>query len=235
MLPKPPKSPRLPRMIRMSEGFGRMTVTGIEPYPNGKGRVSVYLNDKFAFVLYKGELSQYDLDIGKNVNDELYDRIMSETLYPRARKRAMNLLKTMDRTEADVRRKLSEGGYPSDAVDVAVDYLKSYHYIDDSRYASEYIRFKSSAMSRKQIIAKLTEKGVSKAVIQEAYDAYEEENGESANNSERELVRKLINKRFPNGVSDIDYNAKQKLFAYLYGKGFSISLIEEVYSSLDIT
>lgn len=222
-------------MIRMSEGFGRMTVTGIEPYSNGKGRVAVYLNDKFAFVLYKGELSQYGLNVGKIVDDELYDRIMSETLYPRARKRAMNLLKSMDRTEADVRRKLSEGGYPSDAVDVAVDYLKSYHYIDDGRYASEYIRFKSSAMSRKQIIAKLIEKGVPKAVILESYDAFEEENGESANSSERELVEKLIKKRFPNGVSDIDYNAKQKLFAYLYGKGFSISLIEEVYSSLDIT
>ncbi len=235
MYRKLPRPPRQPRMIRMSDQTRGMTVTGIEPYPKGKGRVSVYLNDEFAFVLYKGELSQYDLDIGKNVNDELYDRIMSETLYPRAKKRAMSLLKTMDRTEADVRRKLSEGGYPSDAVDVAVDYLKSYHYIDDSRYAAEYIRFKSSSMSRKQIIAKLTEKGVPKAVILESYDAFEEENGESANSSERELVEKLIKKRHPNGVGDIDYNSKQKLFAYLYGKGFSISLIEEVYSSLDIT
>lgn len=212
-----------------------MTVTGVEAYPKGKGRVSVYMNDEFAFVLYKGELSKYGLEIGRDINDELYEKIMHETIYPRAKKRGMNLLKSMDRTEADVRRKLSEGGYPADAVDVAVDYLKSYHYIDDSRYASEYIRFKSSSMSRKQIIAKLTEKGVSKAVIGASYDAYEEENGDSASNSERELIKKLINKRCPDGVSGIDYNARQKLFAYLYGKGFSISLIEEVYSSLDIT
>lgn len=219
----------------MSERFGNMTVTQIVPYPKGKGRVSVYLNDKFAFVLYKGELSQYDLEVGKCVDDELYGRIMNETVYLRAKKRGMNLLKSMDRTEADVRRKLSEGGYPADAIDVAIEYLKSYHYIDDSRYASEYIRFKSSSMSRKQIIAKLTEKGVSQSVVSEAFCRYEEENGDSGDNNERELIRKLIIKRFPTGVSNIDYNSRQRLFAYLYGKGFSVSLIEEVYSSLDIT
>ena len=219
----------------MSERFGNMTVTQIVPYPKGKGRVSVYLNDKFAFVLYKGELSQYDLEVGKCVDDELYGRIMNETVYLRAKKRGMNLLKSMDRTEADVRRKLSEGGYPADAIDVAIEYLKSYHYIDDSRYASEYIRFKSSSMSRKQIIAKLTEKGVSQSVVSEAFCKYEEENGDSGDNNERELIRKLIIKRFPTGVSNIDYNSRQRLFAYLYGKGFSVSMIEEVYSSLDIT
>lgn len=212
-----------------------MTVTQIVPYPKGKGRVSVYLNDKFAFVLYKGELSQYDLEVGKCVDDELYGRIMNETVYLRAKKRGMNLLKSMDRTEADVRRKLSEGGYPEDAIDVAIEYLKSYHYIDDSRYASEYIRFKSSSMSRKRIIAKLTEKGVSQSVVSEAFCRYEEENGDSGDNNERELIRKLIIKRFPTGVSNIDYNSRQRLFAYLYGKGFSVSMIEEVYSSLDIT
>lgn len=211
-----------------------MTVTGIEPYPKGKGRVSVFLNDKFAFVLYKGELSQYDLEVGKCVDDELYGRIMNETVYLRAKKRGMNLLKSMDRTETDVRRKLSEGGYPADAVDVAVNYLKAYHYIDDLRYAGEYIRFRSSSMSRKQIAAKLWEKGVPKDIIESAFAAYEEDEGDNADN-ERAVIRKLILKRFPQGVRDIDHSAKQKLFAYLYQKGFPVSMIEEVYSSLDIT
>ena len=63
-----------------------MTITGIEPYPKGKGRVAIYLNDKFAFVLYKGELSQYGLETGMTVDDELYGKILSETLFIRARK-----------------------------------------------------------------------------------------------------------------------------------------------------
>ena len=212
-----------------------MTVTGIEPYPKGKGRVSVYLNDKFAFVLYKGELSQYDLEIGKVVDDELYDRIMQETVYPRAKKRGMNLLKSMDRTEADVRRRLSEGGYPADAIDVAIDYLCSYRYIDDTRYANEYIRSRTGSMSRKQITVKLLQKGVAADVIEAAFEDVCDEDGTDSDLRERELIRKLILKRFPNGTGGIEYSDRQKLFAYLYGKGFSVPMIEEVYSSLDIT
>ena len=73
------------------------TVTAIEPYPKGKG-YAVYINDEFAFVLYKGELSKYHLSAGDDIDDEQYERI-SAALTLRAKKRGMNLLKTMDRTE----------------------------------------------------------------------------------------------------------------------------------------
>ena len=205
-----------------------MIVTAVEPYNKGKGRVAISLNDGFAFVLYKGELSQYGLDVGSKVDEALYERILKETLFPRARKRGMNLLKTMDRTEADVRRKLSEGGYPPEAVDDAIAYLASYHYIDDSRYASEYIRCKVSSMSRRQIASKLSEKGIDKTVIENAFISYDEENGIDPEEGERELIEKLIRKRCPQGTDSLDYNARQKLCAYLYGKGFSMSAIGSV-------
>ena len=203
-----------------------MTLTGIRPLPKGRGRNAIYLNDEFAFVLYKGELATYGLEEGMTVDDVMYRRIMEETVLPRARKRGMNLLKTMDRTEADVRRKLSEGGYPSEAVDDAVEYLRSYHYIDDDRYASEYIRCKSASMSRRQITAKLVEKGVSKDIIERSFAAYDEENGTDSDEAELELIRKLITKRCPGGTEDLDYNERQKLYSYLYGKGFSVGKID---------
>ena len=206
-----------------------MTITGIEPYYKGKGREAVYLNDKFAFVLYKGELSQYGIECGVTVTDTLYDRIMQETVFPRARKRAMNLLMNIDRTEADVRRRLSED-YPPEAVDNAVAYVMSFGYIDDKRYAEEFIRCKTERTSRKQIRSKLMEKGIDREVIEAAFETYDEESdGEPA---DRQLIRKLIGKRCPSGVSGLEYNDRQKLFSYLYGKGFSIPDIETVYSEL---
>ena len=229
---------RVKRLTRMSRadtapvaGMERV-ITAIETHPRGKGRVSVYINDRFAFVLYKGELSKYDLEAGMVMTDDLYERIMTETVYVRAKKRGMNLLRNMDRTESDVRMKLSEGGYPPDAVDAAIDYLRSYRYIDDMRYASEYIRFRSASMSRKQIEMKLAGKGVARDTIEAAFEQYEAENGTDTGETEKKLIQKLINKRYPNGVGDISYEDRQKLFSYLYGKGFSFSVIEEVYGSL---
>ena len=209
-----------------------MTVTGIEPYPKGKGRVSIYLNDKFAFVLYKGELSQYGLEIGNTVDDELYEKILSETLILRAKKRGMNLLLKNDRTEADVRGKLSEGGYPPEAVDAAIEYLKSFRYLDDMRYACEYIRCKSETTSRKMIVKKLSDKGIDRDTVEAAFNSFEEESDTSTQDSERELIRRLIVRRCPQGVGELDYNGRQKLYAYLYGKGFSIPDIEKVVNDL---
>ena len=209
-----------------------MTITGIEPYPKGKGRVSIYLNDKFAFVLYKGELSQYGLEIGTVVDDALYEKIMNETVFIRARKRGMNLLMKMDRTEADVRNRLRDGGYPEEAVDNAIEYLRSFKYIDDLRYAGEYIRCKRTSMSRKQISSKLSQKGVDKSVIEEAFAIYDEEAGQDNERSELGLIRKLIMKRCPGGVADLDYNGRQKLCAYLYGKGLSVSDIDNAINGL---
>jgi regulatory protein len=144
----------------------------------------------------------------------------------------MNLLKSMDRTEADIRGRLSESGYPPEAVDEAIEYLRSYKYIDDMRYASEYIRFKSSSMSRKQIEVKLAGKGIDRETVEAAFGRYEAESGEDTCETEKKLIEKLIRKKYPDGVSDISYEDRQKLFAYLYGKGFSIASIEEVYGSI---
>lgn len=207
-----------------------MTVTAVESYPKGKGRVAIYLNDEFAFVLYKGELSQYGIEVGTVVDDELYERILDETLCKRAKKRAMNLLKSMDRTEADVRGKLREGGYPEEAVDAAIDYVKSYHYIDDLRYAGEYIRIRSDSMSRKMIANKLRAKGITSSVIEEAFKNHDESCEEDGIHNEEELIRKLIARKCHFGPGQSEYEVRQKLFTYLYGKGFSISLIERVYN-----
>ena len=208
-----------------------MTVTSVSPFRGKGSRYAIYLNDVFAFVLYKGELSQYGLEDGATVDDALYERILGETLIPRARKRGMNLLQSMDRTEADVRSKLSDGGYPREAVDSAIEYLKSFHYIDDDRYAYEYIRFKSSSMSRRQICSKLASKGIDKDTIERSFEAYYSDNECDGKDTERALIARLIAKRCPQGVDALDYNGIQKLRAYLYGKGFSVSSIEEYLRS----
>lgn len=209
-----------------------MIVTAIEPFERGKGRVSVYLNNEFAFVLYKGELLEYGIEEGTDLTEDLFKRILDEKLYSRAKKRGMNLLKTMDRTENDVRQKLYDSGYPQEAVENAVEYLKSFHYLDDMRYACDYIHFKSSSMSRRQIVNKLTQKGVSKAIIESAYN---EMQSLDDGNSEHELIYKLMIKKYKGVLGNISYEDKQKLFAYLYNKGFSISDIEHVYNENCLT
>ena len=209
-----------------------MVITSIEEYPKGKGRVAVYLNNEFAFVLYKGELKKYNLREGIELSEDIYTAILDEVLNKRAIKRGMNLLQSMDRTESDIRQKLGENGYPSESINVAIDYLKSYKYIDDYRFAQEYYRFKCSSFSRRTIVNKLLAKGISTNIIESAINDYEEENSINSEEQTCSLICKLIQKKCHNNIGEIGYEEKQKLFAYLYNKGFSISDIERAYSSL---
>lgn len=199
-----------------------MTVTKIEEHV--KNKYKVYLNDAFAFVLYKGELRQFKIQVGEVLAEEIYREIVDTVLTKRAKLRTMHLLKTIDRTEADVRRKLKEGLYPGEAIDAAIAYVKGYHYIDDARYAKNYTASRSGSMSKSEIRQKLLLKGIDKELIDEQLAEY----GRDGNETEKELIRRLMLKKCRE-LPLSDYQEKNKLFAYLYRKGFTIGDIECVY------
>ena len=73
-----------------------MKVTEIEAV--SKSRAKVYIDDKFAFVLYKGELRSFQIREGEEVSEEDYRNILEEVLPKRAKRRAMNLLKSREYT-----------------------------------------------------------------------------------------------------------------------------------------
>ncbi len=199
-----------------------MIVTKIEEYR--KNKYKIYLNDEFAFVLYKGELRLFKIKEGEALLQETYREIVDTVLTKRAKLRAMYLLKTIDRTEADVRRKLKEGLYPQIVIDAAISYVKSYHYIDDTRYAGNYIAYKTGSLSRSEIKQKLLLKGINKELIEEQLAEHRKDGSEA----ERELIRRLMLKKCRE-LPLSDYQEKNKLFAYLYRKGFTIGDIENVY------
>lgn len=204
----------------------QLIVTKIEEYI--KSKYKIYLNDEFAFVLYKGELRRYAIELGVVFTEELQHEIMEVVLTKRAKLRAMHLLEKIDRTEADIRRKLRENLYPEVIINVAVEYVKQYHYIDDERYAKNYIHCKAMSMSQHEIGRKLLEKGVSKDIISKQLDLAEDR--------DVELIGKLIRKRCKQ-VEDLSYLEKNKLYAFLYHKGFAIDNIDKALRSisLDIT
>lgn len=201
-----------------------MTITGIEPYR--KGKYLIYLNDEAAFVLYAAELKRYGLKNDLEMTDELYRSILDETLIKRAKSRTLHILDRQDKTEKQLRMKLKEGLYPEEAIDAAVEAAKRGNYLDDGRYARQYILEKSRVRSRRQIEAELMGKGIHKEIIAEAM----EEMGESVT-SDQVLIEKIIFKKCSEPKA-MDHSATQKLLRYLTGKGFDIYDIRTVLERL---
>ena len=200
-----------------------MIITEIAAYKGGK--FSISLNGEPAFLLYSSEIESLRLKEGMDLSP---DKRMSllELLSKRAKKRTLHLLDRKDLTEAELRKKLAQDLYPDEAVDAAVSAAKTGRFLDDRRYAAQYVRDKSLRKSRRIIEIELKQKGIAEELIEEAMEEASEDN-------EREVLRKLLLKKCPDPAS-IDLKEKQKILRYFSGKGFQssdiINLLDEISS-----
>lgn len=196
-----------------------MHVTKIEPVT--KMKYKVFIEEKFAFVLYKGELSRYHIAEGCEVNQELIERIQSDVVLKRAKLRTMHLLKDMDRTEMQLRQKLRQGLYTEEIIDQAVAYVKSFGYIQDEAYAERFVTGRQKTKSRKELYAALSQKGVSKEVIENALEEC------YAKDNELEAIKKILEKKhfLPESAGEKE---TAKMYGYLIRRGFRYEDIRQV-------
>lgn len=173
-------------------------------------------NDTF-WPLYAGELRRYNIEPG-DYEDCDYNSVYENVVLKRAKLRAMNLLKSRDRTYKQLSDKLLSDNYDKVTVSSVMDYLMSYGYIDDERYAAFYCINHVNDMSRKQVKCKLINKGVSKDIIDEAL--------ENSEIDDEQILRELIQKkRFTEKITDMA--SYKRAVEYLLRRGFSYEVIRK--------
>ena len=192
-----------------------MKVTHIEELT--KSRSKVYIDEEFAFVLYKGELRQYNIVPGEEVLQADYETIMAQVLPKRAKLRAMNLLKNKEYTVKQLRDKLLEGGYPEGVVKEALDYVAGFHYTDDLRYAVTFITCHESTRSRRRMEQDLLGRGIDRDTLEQAWQEWEEQGGSQ---DEQTMIKELLVKRGFD-PEKADMKERQRQGAFLMRRGFS--------------
>jgi regulatory protein len=156
-----------------------------------------------------------DFEAEEKSEEEIKDEVR------RAKLRALHLLTAMDRTEAKLREKL-QTSYCEEAVETAIDYVKTYGYLDDERYVRVYIESKSRTKSRKQIEQELIfNKGVSKEAVERGFE--QAQMADITEVIQRYMQKKKIDPR------NCEYEQKQKFFAYMMRKGFQIDDLKKVF------
>lgn len=187
-----------------------MQVTCMEYLDKGKRRIMLDNGD--SVVLYRTEVRSLGIEEGMELKETTYQQILHEIIGKRAKKRALHLLEKMDRTEAQLREKLSGSEYPLICIDEAIAYVKQFHYLDDFRYACNFVRYKQEQFSRQQIKQKLMAKGISRDLIERAID-------EEYISEETEQIRQLLKKKHYSGA-DMDSAEFRKIYQYLLRRGF---------------
>lgn len=185
-----------------------------------KGRIEIVLDSHIRFWLYAGEARLLSLEEGKSISEEGYQQILHEIIGKRAIKRAMHILERQERTEYQLREKLLQSAYPNEAVEEAVDYVKSYHYIDDERYARTFIRYHQKDRSRRRLETDLIKRGVSKDTIKICMD-------EEFEADETEQIRILLEKK-QYEKETATQKERAKMYQFLARRGFRHSDIMSV-------
>ncbi len=201
-----------------------MIVTRLEEMERSKFKV--FLDDSFAFCLYKKEIEQLGLMEGKVISNESYEEIMHDTIYRRAKQKALAVLKYMDRTEQELCNKLFDAGYPGSIIEKTMMYVKEYGYINNERFTSSYIRARMNSKSKIVIKMELIQKGVSKEIVERILC---EEYIKDAASEDAEIIaiKKAVAKKTKD-VETLNNEDKKKLMASLYRKGFDIGKIRHV-------
>ena len=136
-----------------------------------------------------------------------------------AKKKAMSLLKYIDRTEWQLRDKLAAKGFSEEAVEGAVDYVKSFHYLDDYRYAVHFVELHYEQRSRQRMRQDLYQRHVPEEYIDLALESICENDDIAL----QEALRKITK-----GETEYSYEEKQKIAGKLYRKGFRLGDIKRV-------
>ncbi|MBD5484510.1 MAG: regulatory protein RecX [Lachnospiraceae bacterium] len=195
-----------------------------------KSRCRVYLDGQFAFVLYKGELRRFQIKVDQELPEESYREIMTEILPKRAKLRSMNLLQSRDYTRRQLADKLEQGDYPQECIEEAIAYVESYGYIDDKRYARDFIEYNLASKSRTRIENDLMRKGIGKEIIREAF---EELDDLGVKQDELALACDLLRKK-KYCADTATGQEQQKMYGFLYRRGFRHDIISKALL-LDIT
>ena len=204
-----------------------MLVTGIRKLDGQKSLV--WIDEEPAFALYHGEIRKFGLEEGEELTESRYREILV-LLLKRGRERTAWILGKSDRSCEEIRKKLKEGHYPSEVADRIVSEFTGAGYLDDRRYARNYIKYHAATKSRDRICYILAGKGICRETIQEVLESGGQEKDEFLEKQNRMIEREFIRKKY--NFEEEDRLVFQKIVASLLRKGFHYGEIMEVYRGL---
>lgn len=162
--------------------------------------------------------------VGGSISEEQLEALQQQSMYNRARERALYLLGVRDYACRELERKLLDEATPDIAAAV-VARLKEVGLLDDEQYASRMARSLSEykQMPRRRVMQELQRRGVARETAQTAAEELACEDFEQA--------LAILKKKYYNKMSDRE--ARQRVVAALARRGFSYEAVRQAMQAFD--
>ena len=166
-------------------------------------------------------LREHPLKIGQCFDEEEYMQLTEQTAYQKAKERAVWLLSRQDYSEQGLMRKLMDAAFCQPTSQKVCDFLKAGHYLDDARFAENFIRRKKNRSGSRKISMDLRYKGIERETADTALENLSPE-------EEVEAACKLA-KKYLSSKSLEPQDAFRKCAAYLSRRGYSWDTVKAAY------
>lgn len=183
----------------------------------GRRRVNVYLDGRYAFSLNMEVAAGERLSVGQEMSDARLAELAGADVYHRCMEAAARYLSYRPRSEAELRQRLAQRGFETDAVEKVLARLKEQGLVDDGGFARAWRdnRQLLQPRSRQLIRRELRQKGVAEDIIEGAVGNLDD--GESAYQAAVVRLRSLPRD---------DYQAfRRRLGGYLQRRGFDYGIV----------
>lgn len=207
------------------------TITKIEAQKRNPSRVSVFVDEKFAFGAHVEIVMRFGLEKGQHLDAVTWQKVVSADAARMARERAIDYLSRRARSVAELRRYLRRKDFEETVVEDVVAALEEEGLLDDRAYAHAFAdeRFRLKGHGPGRIRSDLMQRGVARRWIDEATEAIQEER------DLRAAAREHAKKRWPRlRRSESDpRRRRKKMYDYLRRRGFSYEVIREVVEGVE--
>ena len=205
-------------------------ITAIHSQKKNPRRLSVFLDEEFAFGVHQDVLLEHQLYTGRILDETDVSELVEADALIRAKETALSYLGHRARTEFEIRRKLQKKGFSDEIADKVLARLYELSYVDDAQFASDFVRdrFKLRGYGPQRLRTDLIRLGVDRQLI---------ENALNEGFNETELLKTatmLAEKRWKRLASEPEESKRrQKIYGFLLRRGYSPDIVRAVLDQLE--
>lgn len=196
-----------------------MKITKLEVQKNDKNRVNLYVDDEFYSGIPAELVYLEHLKTGLEIDEKDLKKIIFENEKSKAMSRVTKYIGSSLKTQKQIRDYLRKKEYSDDTIEFVMSKLAEYNYIDDKKYAQAYVLTYGKKYGKLKLKSQLKVKGVSEEIIECVLE-----------DNKVDSIESVASKYLKNKV--MSYEVSQKLFRFLYSRGYEFDEINSYINKL---
>jgi regulatory protein len=204
-------------------------ITALRAQSHNTQRVNVFIDDMFAIGVSLNTVVREGLFVGKEVDNQAWDRLESAESADKALQAALRFLETRPRSITEVRERLRRKAFAETSIEAAISRLTDLGLLDDDAFAQFWVENRLTCRPRgaRALRDELRRKGVASSIVESTLA----NNELMVDESERALTLARAALRKYRNASDRT-SFQRRMGGYLQRRGFDFNTITPILDLL---